>query len=265
LLPSHAYKDSPPRRATATEPCIFSTGRFEQGVFLKGSGSIVLHPQIVITSAHVVARDGQHKERLKFQLYRRNDQFEELDATTVAFGDYDGRDGAGWRQNDWAIIVLDKAPQRVRPLGVAFPSAMQLLADYKHRLIAFGYSRFSQILPGSGDAFPVVSGQCSILMIFRRTPLYVYHGCSQMPGGSGGPIVTKSDSWCTVVGIAQGGTADADRGLNLVVPNVESQTHMNSAVLSLSFKSALAQVAIALNEGKSGREVARTMMAERKH
>lgn len=227
-----------PVRAPLDEPCASSIGRV-RGV-MTGTGAVALHRRLVLTNAHVVAKDGVVQDRVE-SLLPDWGGFQAYMGTVVSLGTKDLRETYEHRK-DWAIIVLDTAVP-VKPLSLGFPMARDI-DKLRSNLFVVSYSHFRRTLPGSGVQFPVVSRSCGIQS--EKAGMFS-HNCSTSPGGSGAPLLKRDpDGSCTIMALHRG------------APHVESDLEelvfsdatANEAILPLFFKDEIMRILKALEGGR---------------
>lgn len=161
------------------------------------TGSLVLNPRIVVTAAHcvVAADDTLVPGDIQFRPYHGAG----ADETTfrghvVLVGSPHQWAGhtVGDESGDWAIIVLDSAPPRMRaldlrPLGGGEQSAVG------------GHGSWPAYAFRITDAKVVVAGgECSIVDVRWGGLL---HDCVMSPGSSGAPLLVESGDGVAIVGI----------------------------------------------------------------
>jgi hypothetical protein len=170
------------------------------------TAAVVLHPRIALTAAHCVETGAG----VVFQLgYQGGTDLGRFKATVWAIGAHQDFTGQSVHDasNDWAVLVLDRAPIGVQPFGLS-----ELPADGLRQL-------GRQILmPSYGvdmAAAQVLSldPACSIRKLAWNV---LVHDCQTSSGGSGAPLLIKRKQGYEVVGIHTGAILERDEALQSV-------------------------------------------------
>lgn len=232
-----------PRVVNQSDICAPSVGRFQEGVFLMGTGSVVVHQKLVLTNAHLVAKEGEVKDRVPFELPNGKGGFRKVMGRVVQVGTKNPEQPINYK-HDWAFIALDK-DSGVTPLSLSFPRLDQL-GRYETSLSMISYSRMPRTVPGSGDKHAIVSTNCGIKGVDGGLAV---HNCSGSYGGSGSPMFATEEGWCTMKALFRGGTKlDKDK-----YPNTEAVPYLfetaNDAVIPLFFKQAFLDILARINSG----------------
>jgi len=161
------------------------------------TGTVVLHPRIVMTAAHCVI-DGDHASVIESIAFRPG-----VDAGSAPrlFRGRVARVGVSTRNRvhtvkdeprDWAIIVLDEAPAGVRPLSLLALGRADF-AGLKGRIFLPAYSEEvadRQTTPADSP--------CSVIDL--RWDVFL-HDCNVTPGSSGAPLLVRRDGRFALIGI----------------------------------------------------------------
>ncbi len=203
------------------------------------TGALVADPRIVVTAAHcVVEHDGKVTvSKLTFQPgYQMGLALDRFSGEVWAVGslrqfEYVTVHDAS---NDWAIVVLDRSADPIRPLWVR---------SYGRE--TDGPLEGNILLPAYSDDFAgadvlAVDTACSVDKIVWEILL---HDCAVSHGASGAPLLVRDGDWYAVIGINSGAMAfPTSRGRRIV--------HRNAAIGSSFFAAALADVHERLLDGR---------------
>jgi V8-like Glu-specific endopeptidase len=198
-LPVNAFADRDRRRFVAAgEPCAAAVGLVDaDDVDREGTGTVVLHPRIVLTAAHVVldVARGRPAERVTFRLgYAKGRAVADIGARVAALGTM--RPGTvGTAKDDWAILVLDR-PAPARPYELAMPTTATLARRYRRALSVIGYSDDR----ADGEIASTEAG-CSV--VGERYGRFL-HDCSTANGASGAALTVATATACVTVGLVDG-------------------------------------------------------------
>ena len=170
------------------------------------TAAIVLHPRIIITAGHCIAeRDGTTK-RFSFSFrpgYQAGTDFGHFKATVWALGSKQSfeKQSVHDASNDWAILVLDRAPAAVRPFLVAHLS-FESLRSRERQLLMPSYS--SDV--ANADALSV-DPTCSIRKLAWDV---LVHDCKALFGSSGAPLLLRDGPRFAIAGIHTGAMFASD-------------------------------------------------------
>ncbi len=164
------------------------------------TAAIIVHPRIIVTAGHCIA-NGNGKVRpskLIFQLgYQDGTDLGQFQArvwavgATQIFAPQSVRDAS----NDWAILLLERAPVGIRPFLLSNRSKDALM-QLEKQIFMPSYSidvAAAQVLS--------VDPACSVRDVAWNV---LVHDCKASYGGSGAPLLTRQNRWFGVVGIHSG-------------------------------------------------------------
>jgi V8-like Glu-specific endopeptidase len=239
LQPVNVFTDRDRRGfAGAGEPCAAAVGLVDADeVGKEGTGTLVEHPRIVLTAAHVVldpAR-GRPARRVTFRLgYRDGRSAAAIGARVAAVGTT--RPGTvETARDDWAILVLDRPAPAARPFALLQPTTAALMARHRGALSLIAYSDDR----AGGERASVEHG-CSV--VGERYGRFL-HDCSTAAGASGGALAMASGpASCAVVGLVDGAVSPRPAARARFRPDIA-----NSAVMPARFADRLRAVAAALD------------------
>ena len=172
------------------------------------TAAIVLHPRIIVTAGHCITeRDGSVKRsNLSFRLsYQAGSSLGDFRATVWMIGSRQSftRQSVHDASQDWAILVLDRAPVGVRPFLVSLYSVANL-KSLERQILMPSYSN------DIGDAEVLsVDPACTVSDLVWDA---LVHNCRARYGSSGAPLLVRDGHWYAVVGIHTGSmfASDAD-------------------------------------------------------
>lgn len=166
---------------------------------LKGAmvctAAIVLHPRIIITAGHCVANGRPERMEITFQPgYKAGTDFSRFKAAVWAIGAHQQLTAQSVREasNDWAILVLERAPIGIRPFRLSNRSA-DTLKQLRGQILLPSYS----VDVAEAQALSV-DPTCSVQDLLWNVLL---HDCKASLGGSGAPLLIRDQQWYEVVGI----------------------------------------------------------------
>jgi V8-like Glu-specific endopeptidase len=163
------------------------------------TASIILDPRIIVTAAHCIASRDEKigPSKLIFQPAYQSGSGKDIDqfeATVWALGSRQRSTGQSARDaaNDWAILVLDRAPVGVRPLRLRTLSGGAPTRLERQVLMP------SYAIDAAGGLSLRVDPACSVLGLMWNVLL---HDCGASPGASGAPLLIRDRQWYVVVGV----------------------------------------------------------------
>lgn len=172
------------------------------------TAAIVLDPRIIVTAGHCITeRDGSiRKSRSSFRLgYQSGTDLGRFEATVWALGSkqHFKRQSVHEASQDWAVLVLDRAPKGVHPLLVGHYS----FEASGSRELQFLMPAYSNDI-GNAEVLSV-DPACSIRDLVWGV---LVHDCRARYGSSGAPLVMRDGLSYAVVGIHTGSmfASDAD-------------------------------------------------------
>jgi V8-like Glu-specific endopeptidase len=209
------------------------------------TAAIVLHPRIIITAAHCIARRDGLASRTKpiFQpAQRAGRQLDRFEATVWAVGSEQRftAQSAHDASNDWAILVLDRVPVGMRPLRLGSDSAEEL-ARLERQILMPGY-----MIDAAGALSLRLDTACSVRGMMWNVLL---HDCQASAGTSGAPLLMRDGEWYALVGIHTGSIFASDEEGRIAA------SIGNSATGAWSFAQALTALSRCL-QGEAGDDVA---------
>lgn len=161
------------------------------------TAAVILDPRIIITAGHCVTeRDGSaRRSNLSFQLgYQMGTKLGRFVATVWAVGSKQNFRHESVREasNDWAILVLDRAPAAVRPLLLSNYSFASL-KSLEQPILLPAYSNDT-----ANAQLLSVDPDCTIRDLVWGA---LIHSCFVQPGSSGAPLLVREGPEYAVVGI----------------------------------------------------------------
>lgn len=197
--------DVDPRRIVdARLPPYAAVGKFKGTMGC--TAAVVLHPRIIVTAAHCITqRDGSIKwSNLSFRLgYQRETALGDFRATVWTIGSIQSfrRQSVHSASQDWAILILDRAPAGVHPLLLSFYSVANLMS-LEQQILMPSYSN------DIGDAEVLsVDPACTVRDLVWDAFI---HDCKARYGSSGAPLLVRTGSSYAVVGIHTGSMFASD-------------------------------------------------------
>jgi V8-like Glu-specific endopeptidase len=179
-------------------------GRFKGAMTC--TAAIVLHPKIIVTASHCLTnKDGTLKlSDLMFEPgYQAGHDLGRFKATLWSVGSQQSLKQESVRQasQDWAILILERAPTGVRPFLLRHQS-FSALRSLRRQILMPGYSI------DVGDAERVsVDPACSIRGIAWDA---LIHDCRGSLGSSGAPLLVRDGFRYVVVGVHTGAMYASD-------------------------------------------------------
>ncbi len=161
------------------------------------TAAVILDPRIIITAGHCITeRDGTtRRSNLSFQLgYQTGTDLGRFEATVWAVGakqDFK-HESVQEASNDWAILVLDRAPAGVHPLLLSHHS-LTILKSRERPVLLPAYSNDI----ANADVLSVDT-DCTVRDLVWDT---LVHDCMAQPGSSGAPLLMRDGLEYAVVGI----------------------------------------------------------------
>lgn len=151
------------------------------------TAAVVLHPRIIITAAHCITeRDGATKRsNLSFRLgYQAGTDLGRFEAKVWAVGSKQSfkPQSAQDAAQDWAILVLDRAPDGVRPFLLSHHS-FETWKSFDRKILMPSYSNdigAAEVL----SVDPVCSVRDLVWNVF-------VHDCKASLGSSGAPLLIR--------------------------------------------------------------------------
>lgn len=161
------------------------------------TAAIILNPRIIVTAAHCVTeRDGTtRRSSLSFQPgYQTGTDLGRFQATVWAVGSMQSftHETVYAASRDWALLILDRAPQGVRPLLLNHRS-LKALKSLERQVLLPAYSNdvvSAEVLS--------VDPACTVRDLVWDA---LVHTCAARSGASGAPLLVQDGSGYSVVGI----------------------------------------------------------------
>ena len=170
------------------------------------TAAVILHPRIIITAGHCITeRDGTTKRsNLSFRLgYQAGTDLGRFEAKVWAVGSKQSfeRQSVHDASQDWAILVLDRAPKGVVPFLLSHRS-FGTLKSRKRQFLMPSYSNDID----NADVLSV-DPNCSIRDLVWDV---LVHDCRAQHGSSGAPLLMQDRLQYMVVGIHTGSMFASD-------------------------------------------------------
>jgi V8-like Glu-specific endopeptidase len=171
------------------------------------TAAIVLEPRVIITAGHCLTeRDGSiRRSNLSFRLaYQAGSDLGRFDANVWAVGSKQNfaRQSVHAASQDWAILILDRAPRGVQP----FPVSQQSFLALRSREHQFLMPAYSDDI-GSANVLNV-DPTCSIRDLVWDV---LIHDCTARYGSSGAPLLIRDGHRYAVAGIHTGSMFASDK------------------------------------------------------
>ena len=161
------------------------------------TAAVILDPRIIITAGHCITEgDGTiRRSNLSFQLgYQTGADLGRFEATVWAVGAKQSfrHESVQEASNDWAILVLDRAPAGVQPFLLNHHSPA-ILKSLERQILLPAYS--SDI---SSAEVLSVDPDCAVRDLIWGA---LVHNCVAQPGSSGAPLLMRDGPEYIVIGI----------------------------------------------------------------
>jgi hypothetical protein len=171
------------------------------------TAAIVLEPRIIITAGHCLTeRDGSIRiSDLSFRLgYQAGHDLGRFDAKVWAVGSKQSfkRQSVHAAARDWAILILDRAPEGMQP----FPVSRQSFLALRSRERQFLMPAYSDDI-GSANVLSV-DPACSVRDLVWDV---LIHDCIARYGSSGAPLLVRDGPRYAVAGIHTGSMFASDK------------------------------------------------------
>lgn len=172
------------------------------------TAAVILDPRIIITAGHCIAeRDGStRRSNLSFRLgYQAGTDLGRFGATVWAVGAKQNfrHESIQEASNDWAILVLDRAPVGVHPLLLSHHSSASL-SSLERQVLLPAYSNdiaSAEVLSVDPD--------CAVRELIWDA---LVHSCMAQAGSSGAPLLMQDGSEYVVIGIHTASMFASDNG-----------------------------------------------------
>lgn len=186
------------RAAHAGEPLYSALGRLTGSMVC--TAAVVLHPRIIVTAGHCVAGESgiSTKPGALFQPgYHLGDSLGRFKATVWALGAPQSTVSQSIHDaaNDWAILLLDRAPEGTHPLLLSDGTAKSAKARGRVALLP----AYSADVVGA-EVLTVDAG-CSVKDVLHEM---LIHDCSGTRGSSGAPLLIPHRQRFAMLGIHTG-------------------------------------------------------------
>ena len=191
--------DTDPRRIVDVRlPPYTAIGKFKGTMTC--TAAIVLDPRIIVTAGHCVTdRNGTIKRSdLSFRLgYQGGTDLGRFEAILWAVGSNQSfkQQSVHEASQDWAILVLDRAPKDVHPFLLSHHS-LEALKSLARQILMPSYSYDV----GNAEVLSVDSA-CSVRDLLWEV---LVHDCKGRLGSSGAPLLMRDGLRYTVIGIHTG-------------------------------------------------------------
>lgn len=219
-------------------PPFAEVGRFTGAMVC--TAAIVLHPRIIVTAGHCVAeRNGAAaRSRLFFQPgYHDGTDLGRFSATVWGLGSQQRFRSQSVRDasNDWAILVLDRAPIGIHPFSLSSQAADEL-RQHVRQILMPSYS-----IDAAGALSLSINPACSVRDLTWNV---LVHDCKASAGASGAPLLIPDQRWYALIGIHSGSMfAASEEG------HRPAKFIGNSAIGTWTFVDAVQMLARRLNNG----------------
>ncbi len=210
VQPVRLAPDDPRQIVDARAPPYSAIGKFKGTMTC--TGAIALDPRIVVTAGHCVTeRDGTIRtSNLSFwQGYQAGTDLGRFAATVWALGSAQSfsRQSAHDAAEDWAILILDRAPEGLTPFLLSDRS-VESLKSLERQILMPSYS--SDI---SNAEVVGVDPACSV----RDLAWDVFiHDCKAQLGSSGAPLLVRDGLRYAIVGIHTGSMYASDESGHVI-------------------------------------------------
>jgi len=161
------------------------------------TAAVILDPRIIITASHCITeKDGTtRRSNLLFQLgYQAGTDLGRFAATVWAVGAKQNfrYESVQEASNDWAILVLDRAPAGVHPFLLSHHSSA-MLKSLEWQILLPAYSNDI-----AGAEVLSVDPDCAVQDLIWDA---LVHNCMAQAGSSGAPLLMRDGPEYTVIGI----------------------------------------------------------------
>jgi len=172
------------------------------------TAAVILDPRIIITAGHCITeRDGStRRSDLSFQLgYQAGTDLGRFEATVWAVGAKQNfrHESVQEASNDWAILVLDRAPVGIHPFLLSHDSFASL-RSLERQIFLPAYSNdiaSAEVLSVDQD--------CAVRELIWDA---LVHDCVAQPGSSGAPLLMRDGLEYIVIGIHTASMFASDDG-----------------------------------------------------
>jgi hypothetical protein len=197
------------------------------------TAAVVLHPRIALTAAHCVQVNAAPAV---FQLgYQAGTDLGRFKATVWAIGAQQHLTSQSVldASNDWAVLLLDRAPTGIRPLLLSELSADGLRRLGRHILLP------SYAVDVAAAQVLSLDPACAV----RKLAWHVLvHDCMTSAAGSGAPLLIRREQEYAVVGVHSGAILERDEKLHVM------RFVGNEATGTWTFADAIHELAAQLNK-----------------
>jgi protease YdgD len=209
------------------------------------TAAMVLHPRIIVTAGHCIAarKHALRPPSFFFQPgYQTGTDLGRYEAIVWAIGSRHRvkRQSTHDASNDWAVLVLDRAPAGVRPFGLGQYTADQLVSLRRQLLLP------SYALDATGTLRLSVDPACSVHDLAWDV---LVHDCRASLGSSGAPLMIAEQRSYAVVGIHSGSMFASEQEGHV------AKLIGNSAIGTWAFADALQALVGRLNSGADIKQV----------
>lgn len=214
-----------------------AVGRFNGT--MRCTAAMVLHPRIIMTAGHCIA-EREQAPRLRYFSFQPGYQTEpdlgRFEAVVWAVGSLQKltHQSVYEASNDWAILVLDRAPAGVRPLVLSDHSP-DVLRSLERQMLLPSYSQ-----DATGFQSLTIDAGCAVHDLLWGVLL---HDCKAALGSSGAPLLIRERQWYALVGIHSGSMLAADEDGRV------AKLIGNSAIGTWTFTDALQALVRRLDRG----------------
>lgn len=195
VAPAKRRQDDPRPILDARLAPYAAVGKFK-GTMLC-TAAVVLHPRIIITAGHCVAVGDARPGRVELTFqpgYQGGTDLGRFKATVWAVGAHQrwAEQSAHEASNDWAILLLERAPIGVRPFRLSSKTPDTLM-DLGGQILMPNYSA-----DAAGAQVLSLDPACSVQNLLWNV---LVHDCKASVGASGAPLLMRNQQWYEVVGI----------------------------------------------------------------
>jgi len=170
------------------------------------TAAVVVHPRIVLTAGHCIASAGGSSTSLKAYFQPGYQAGTDLGRFAAKVWDMGVRQDFASQSvheasNDWAVLLLERAPIGIRPLLLSAQSA-DVLRGLGRQVLMPSYS-----IDIAGAQALSLDPACSVR---KRAWNVLIHDCKTSSGGSGAPLLVRERGWYAVVGIHSAAILERD-------------------------------------------------------